>query len=510
MIERSRAELSEPRASLPCSASSRAGRAGVAAHRAGFTLIELLVVITIILLISAVALPTIIPALSHRQVSEGARIFQAALAGARDDAIRNGAPSGLRLLPDPNFSGINPTTGLLDPTLPLAYNRIIPVGPAPDYSEGRIDIVVSTPLIRPGHSFNSLAPITYPVPNTDGATGPYPYGGLAAGNIAALNPNANVLMVEQSSLDPTMTPTSWFWNIRVGDRIQINNTGQWYTVVGPMAITEAGGNPELFVNVGPPGTPSPLVTPAGNPEFLFLVNGRDDNGDGWVDEGWDGVNNNIRQEITANVANNNRRIDDVLEWEQETWLGTFAATDVRNRPYTIERRPAPQITAREVSLPSGVVIDATTWGAERTRVPAAAFNHFSGVIEFLVNPDGSVVPTTGYSSPSSVGMDGAFFHFWLAERTDVYAPTINTLNPNPPPSTPLPPSLPLPQGMAPGLFLGNTELKGEYRLVTLFSRTGQISTLDNMPFDNPASIGGTYSVNVPFLQSRLGVSGASQ
>ncbi len=44
-----------------------------------FTLVELLVVITIILIVSAVALPTVLPALSHRQVSEAARILQAAL-----------------------------------------------------------------------------------------------------------------------------------------------------------------------------------------------------------------------------------------------------------------------------------------------------------------------------------------------------------------------------------------------------------------------------------------------
>src|SRR5271157_4124000 len=54
----------------------------------GFTLIELLVVMLIILLVSAVVLRTVIPAISHRQVSEAARILQGALAGARDTAIK--------------------------------------------------------------------------------------------------------------------------------------------------------------------------------------------------------------------------------------------------------------------------------------------------------------------------------------------------------------------------------------------------------------------------------------
>ena len=52
---------------------------------------RLLVVILIILLVSAVTLPTVLPALSHRQVTESARVLQAALIGARDMAIRSNA-----------------------------------------------------------------------------------------------------------------------------------------------------------------------------------------------------------------------------------------------------------------------------------------------------------------------------------------------------------------------------------------------------------------------------------
>ncbi len=96
--------------------------------RRGFTLIELLVVILIILLVSAVALPVVLPALSHRQVSEAARLLQGALAGRGIRRSQNGTPSGIRLLPDPAFpAGLStPPTAQIDPTQPLAANRIIP------------------------------------------------------------------------------------------------------------------------------------------------------------------------------------------------------------------------------------------------------------------------------------------------------------------------------------------------------------------------------------------------
>ena len=51
--------------------------------RRGFTLIELLIVITIILVISVITLPVVIPAMQHRQVSEGARLLQGTLVGPR-------------------------------------------------------------------------------------------------------------------------------------------------------------------------------------------------------------------------------------------------------------------------------------------------------------------------------------------------------------------------------------------------------------------------------------------
>jgi prepilin-type N-terminal cleavage/methylation domain-containing protein len=499
------------KARTPCSRPS--------VRRGGFTLIELLVVILIILLISAVALPTVVPAISHRQVSEAGRILQGSLVGARDAAIHNNGPSGIRLLPDPVFpiqyTKINNVIQI-DPTVPLAYNRIIPIEPAPQYSEGKVNVVVPFTLVdnttsNPAqvHYFNSTGGLVYPLPPGN-STLFYPYSSSANGVGTTVG---NVLMVEESVIDPTSglpnSPTSWFWNIRVGDKIQINNAGVWYTVVGPMAVTPFnGGNTEMFVNVGPPGTPSPLQVGPFTPlslqvgpfsaEFLFLVNGQDDNGNGWVDEGWDGANNNGNTD-----ANGNPLIDELLEWEGETWQGAIANHGIVNSVYSIQRRPAPTTNAREISLPTNVVIDATTWGTsqERSRLP---INQFTGYVDILVYPSGTIVPTTIYSSPASLTMSGTFLHFWLAERSDVAAPTSNTLNAN------AAPFLPLPKGLLPTLFSSGAELKGEYRLITLNARTGQLSTDQDMGFDPNLSTdinAGTYNANYPFLETQQGVKG---
>jgi hypothetical protein len=335
---------------------------------------------------------------------------------------------------------------------------------------------------------------------------------------------ATVLTANGNTTVTPNTPTSGFWNIRVGDKIRVNDAGPWYTIIGPMAVTPANGNVEMFVNVGAPGTPSPLfrVPVPGltlNPEFLFVVNAYDDNVDGWIDAGWDGVDNN-----------GNGITDELAEWnlggagEVEAWRGA-AVGGVTNVPYTIQRRPAPAANAREVALPSNVVIDATTWDFpfataanpnaspthERSRLPV---NQFTGYVDILVTPTGSVLPSYLYSTPASFSMSSSsFFHFWLAERSDVYPPGNtattpgNTINPNNAPFLPLPTGAPLPAGYT-TLFAGGGAIKGEYRLVTLFSRTGQITTNEDAHFDTTANIsGGTFNTNVPFLQAQQGVRG---
>ena len=500
------------------------GRRG---SRRGFTLIELLLVITIIVITSVIAIPVIVPAIGHRQVSEAARILQGAIVGARDAAIHDNAPSGIRLRPDPAFSGIGPATlangqpnpfaGIMDPTQPLAYSRVIPIASPPAYSEGLVNVITSPDQNQP-----LPFQIPYPVPTAVGSGDFYPIWGAAVGVVT----NTNVLMVEESvgaisaagALVPN-SPTSWYWNIRVGDKIQINGAGIWYTVVGPMTIPPQGAtingqfiaNPELFVNIGVPGTVSSLVRTlaAGttvNPEFLFLVNGIDDNGNGWVDEGWDGVDNDLAAEVAAGRT---QYTDDLLEWENETWPPSIAVHGVKNVAYTIQRRPAPSPNAREIALPTQVVIDATTWGnaqPERSRFPAAAMNPFTGELDLIVNPDGTVVPTTLYSSPSSLGMTGAFWHFFLAERSDIAAPNAGATAA---PFLPVGVFPPPPNQETPVPYTGPT-LRGEYSLLTLFTKTGQLISGMGPAFENPAQDAANnrvYNVNAPFIPAQQGVQG---
>ena len=175
--------------------------------------------------------------------------------------------------------------------------------------------------------------------NGTGPTVPYPLG-PPVGTIPIPYPGSltdNVLMIEESVYDPHAgptavpnPPTSWFWNIRVGDKIQVNNSGDLYTVVGPMVVAPWNGNPEMFVNLGLPGAairldllPDAVVHAVQaqhrrlryQPEFLFVVNGQDDNGNGLVDEGWNGIDDNL-----------DGIRDNLPEWEPETWLGSIGNT----------------------------------------------------------------------------------------------------------------------------------------------------------------------------------------
>lgn len=373
----------------------------------GFTLVELLVVILIIGLVVGASLAAV-SRFGNRPPTAGARALTAALAGCRDRAIHDGRAHGLRFVPDEGIGVVRLADGSIDPTAPLAYAGWVPIAPGPPYAVGRV-------TIRPAATY--AAAITNPAgPSATGPTPPVPS-----------------LVVEAAATDAQglpVEPPSWAWNIRIGDRLRLNDRGSWhwYTIVGPHWTNPSQGNVEGFVNWGAPGTAPPF----GN-EWLILANNQDDNHNGWTDEGFDGVDND-----------NDGLVDTPIEWEPESWLGDVGK-GVVSAEYAIERRPIPTVGASVGVLPSDVVIDATGWGSARTR-SRLPVDRWTGAVELLVNPDGTVRLSTPYRVPTLQSLDAAFFHFWLAERGDVL------LNP---PATP----------------------KGEWGLVTVATRTGRVGWL---------------------------------
>lgn len=523
--------------------------------RGGFTLVEILVVIAIVMLASIVALPTLLPLLNGRHLSEAARIFTASLAGVKDAAIRANEPRGLRLLPDPTMT--IPALGNSNAgSLQLCYNRMVPIEPAADYSEGAVTI---GPQITAG-ALSTMPnwPPAYPKGGSYGAL--FPPSPVGSGSTTP-----SVLMVEESPFDGGYVtsgtpndPCSWFWNVRVGDKIRINGSGRSYTIIGPCTVSPWGttastqGNPELFVNVGPPGTTPPLVRQYYNavtgapsiaftPEFLFVVDGQDDNTNGWVDEGWDGYDQNA-----------NGIPDDIGEWstigEQEAWQGALATatlTDngtgaspsptwigfnnpkpnwqacVHNVTYTIQRRPVPTPGAREIFLPSNVVIDATGVNniaaiptMERSQILVEGGSLYCDI---MMTPTGQFIPTTSYSTPTA-GSTLPFLHFWLTDKADVYPEGTlwgmkDATTPNPNPSVSSAPNLkyqlPMPKG-SPN-YDGSVFLENDRRLVTYFTRTGMVTTnaLENTVNQTevmmPAEGFNGADTNQPFYNAQLGL-----
>jgi prepilin-type N-terminal cleavage/methylation domain-containing protein len=508
--------------------------------RPGFTLIELAVVILIIGIVSAATLAVVIPAYQHRGTGQAALLIQSMLAGSRDAAIRSNAPRGFRLIPDTilNGQGANP----------LAANRLIAIETAPDYNDGAVRVYLapsSIPLALQGIS--SSPPFTSPAIGT----APDPRLGIFAELFQNDAPTVAFPTPPPGAIPSP--PTSWYWNIRQGERIRFTDSGRYFTIAGPMTtFTKTGAkpnpptnpvvNPERFLNLDTPGGSRFITLPVGatapsgtvsGPEVLFLVNGQDDDGDGYIDNSFDGIDNDgdglidpgfngIDDDGINGVDDANevflRIIGGTLvydtrtfgnptgynpEFEHESPPGVpaldFTSSTFINQSYTIERRAVPSQGAREVLLPADAVIDLTTANLtqERSRLPV---DPFSGYVDVLIGPNGSVMRL---QQNSGVAEPAPFYHFWIAERSDVFAP-VATLN--------VPYLLPMPTetiGYPNALDTTGRVMKGDRRLVTLFTKTGQITTNTIDSFDgrlaNPALSPPQFGVQTPFLQSQLGL-----
>ena len=403
----------------------------------GFTLTELLVVVAIVGLVSAATLPTIIPAIAHRQVLSAASMLQGALASARDSASRSDVPQGLRFLQDQALA-IRPV---------LAYSSWVPITDAPEYAEGFVAVQTATST--------STTPVTIFGPPQN-PTGTY------------------------------LPPTSWYWNIRRGEKIRINNEGPLYTIVGPMDTSansfawNTATNPEGFINEGQPGS-----TPSGpnGAEMLFLTDGQDDNGNGIVDEGFNGVDDD-----------GDGTVDNEFEPEALSNLTVSVATGTPPTlpvlPYQIIRRPAVTPRSRVTNLPANVVIDATTvlGTQERSRVPVVAAN--PQYFDILFAPNGQVLPNLPLAGTANLPRV-PYYHFWLTEREGVVDPSTTATGF---------PFLPMPSTTS---GYTGVPLRGERRLVSIHTRSGLVTVnqIEDVNFSTAIPPGS----NSPFQNAQNGV-----
>jgi hypothetical protein len=256
-----------------------------------------------------------------------------------------------------------------DPTM---FDTIMPLIVGPRYSEGLVTTVLAP--TAPGALTLEQSPITWEWDRAKAAW--------------VAQPNS---------------PTSWAWNIRLGDRLTVG--GHPYIVCGPIVIGSDGkaDNADLFVhdNLTLPKTftdPDGVTHVTLTVEYLHLVNGRDDDHDGYIDNGWDGLDNDL-----VNGP------DDAAEWETEAWTGPA----VTNAPYSVIRRPIPGKPQSIVTLgvPVSLAIDPET-GKPLSTLPV---NPLSGAVDLMINPNGTVDLSGPYAAPSAVGLAQARSVFVLAD-----------------------------------------------------------------------------------------------
>jgi hypothetical protein len=125
-------------------------------------------------------------------------------------------------------------------------------------------------------------------------------------------------------------------------------------------------------------------------------------------------------------------------------------------------------------------------------------------VDIMIYPNGTVMPTTLYSNASSFGMGSAYYHFWLAERADLFDPVVQQN---------VPYLLPMVPSSTNGYPSGSARyLKGERLLLTLYTRTGQMVTnqVEQSSFDGSGTwtaapnLGGASQ---PYLLPQQGVRG---
>ncbi len=122
--------------------------------RRGVTLIELLVVVSIMLIVTVIAVPAMKPALENRKIREAARAVNVYLGSARNHAIELGRPVGVLFIPDSTQG--NPCLTLQQVEIPAPY--------AGDYANSTANVYVSSSVLNTDGTTTYTVQINYNQP----------------------------------------------------------------------------------------------------------------------------------------------------------------------------------------------------------------------------------------------------------------------------------------------------------------------------------------------------------
>lgn len=293
--------------------------------RRGLTLIELLVVIAILMLLAAVAIPAMQPALEGRRIREAARPINVYFGSARGRAMESGRPCGVVIR---RFD-----------TLPQCSMVLGQAEVPPPYAGD-----LTTSVIRVQNWTN----VVDPNPNTNRTTPPY---------WPDARGDANVVLKVQLRVAGDLSNGL----VRRGDLIQINHQGPYYVIVDdPWDNDPVGG-------ASPPADAG-LDFPVDEHGFIDFVTDVGDNlpagsPDGWIDT----------HVLTLRLDPTEAQ---TVPWppcpdasDPNVWLVDPSSWSLP-LPFEIIRQPV-ESSATPLQLPTGAVIDLTASGTDRRLHPLA-------------------------------------------------------------------------------------------------------------------------------------------
>jgi len=230
----------EREAALACASdlSSCRGHTGKA-FRSGFTLIELLVVLSLIVILASLTVAFLPNAFNSATEAKAATLVQSWLNTARQRALRDQAPRGLRLWIGTTLIGAQTLNNVVTQCQyiekPDDYSPLPPIPPSPGNpgNPGGLQIISDTPLGAPANS-TRLNTIAFFMPGTlTGAT--YPH---------KLKDNTNTLR-NGLAYNPTEVQ---FWQVQPNDYIEIGGNGLLHKIIAMPVVV---GFPD-YVMIDPP------------------------------------------------------------------------------------------------------------------------------------------------------------------------------------------------------------------------------------------------------------------